>query len=95
MLPKEFVIYSDHESLKYLKSQGKLNKSLTKWVEFIEQFPYVVKYKQGKTNIMTDALSRRHALLSTVETKILSFELFEELYNNDHHFGEIYKNCEK
>jgi len=25
LLPKEFVIHSDHESLKYLKGQGKLN----------------------------------------------------------------------
>ena len=24
--PKEFIIHSDHESLQYLKSQGKLNK---------------------------------------------------------------------
>jgi hypothetical protein len=26
LLPKEFVIHSDHEALKYLKSQGKLNR---------------------------------------------------------------------
>ena len=29
LLPKEFVIHSDHESLKYLKGQGKLNKILS------------------------------------------------------------------
>ncbi|RVW18237.1 RNA-directed DNA polymerase-like [Vitis vinifera] len=29
-----------------------------KWVEFIETFPYVIKYKQGKENIVADALSR-------------------------------------
>ena len=44
---------------------------------------------------MVDALSRRHALLSMVETKILGFELFKKLYVDDHDFGEIYKNCEK
>ncbi|KAK1681175.1 hypothetical protein QYE76_042023 [Lolium multiflorum] len=37
--PKEFVIHSDHESLKYLKSQHNLNKRHAKWVEFIESFP--------------------------------------------------------
>jgi len=26
------------------------------------------------------------------ETKILSFELFKALYDDDHDFGEIYKN---
>ncbi|XP_066379279.1 uncharacterized protein [Miscanthus floridulus] len=45
LLPKEFVIYSDHEALKYLKSQGKLNRRHAKWIEFIETFPYVVKHK--------------------------------------------------
>ncbi|XP_074570603.1 uncharacterized protein LOC141827283 [Curcuma longa] len=60
LLPKEFVIHSDHESLKYLKGQGKLNKRHAKWVEFLEQFPYVIKHKQGKVNVVADALSRRH-----------------------------------
>ncbi|RVW30307.1 Retrovirus-related Pol polyprotein from transposon 17.6 [Vitis vinifera] len=56
---KEFVIYTDHESLKHLKGQGKLNRRHAKWVEFIETFPNVIKYKQGKENIVADALSRR------------------------------------
>jgi hypothetical protein len=30
--PKEFVIHTDHESLKHLKGQGKLNKRHAKWV---------------------------------------------------------------
>ncbi|XP_040964752.1 uncharacterized protein, partial [Gossypium hirsutum] len=44
--PKEFVIHTDHESLKYLKGQHKLNKRHAKWVEFLESFPYVIKYKK-------------------------------------------------
>jgi len=59
LFPKEFVIHSDHESLKYLKSQNKLNKRHAKWVEFLEQFSYVIKHKQGKINVVVDALSRR------------------------------------
>jgi hypothetical protein len=35
---KEFVIYSDLESLKHIRSQGKLNRRHAKWVEFIEFF---------------------------------------------------------
>ncbi|RVW47867.1 Transposon Ty3-I Gag-Pol polyprotein [Vitis vinifera] len=56
--PKEFVIHTDHESLKHLKGQGKLNRRHAKWMEFIETFSYVIKYKQGKENIVADALSR-------------------------------------
>ena len=64
--PKEFVIHTDHESLKHLKGQDKLNRKHAKWMEFIETFPYVIKYKQGKENIVADALSRRYALINTL-----------------------------
>ncbi|KAH9792624.1 hypothetical protein KPL71_004200 [Citrus sinensis] len=40
ILLKEFVIHTDHGSLKHLKGQGKLHKRHAKWVEFIEPFPY-------------------------------------------------------
>jgi hypothetical protein len=56
--PKEFVIHSDHESLKYLRSQNNLNRRHAKWVEFIESFPYVIGHKKGKDNIIADALSK-------------------------------------
>jgi hypothetical protein len=44
--PKEFLIQSDHESLKHIRSEGKLNCRHAKWVEFIESFPYVIKHKK-------------------------------------------------
>uniref|UniRef100_A0A2N9FAG5 Reverse transcriptase n=1 Tax=Fagus sylvatica TaxID=28930 RepID=A0A2N9FAG5_FAGSY len=43
----------------HLKGQQRLNKRHAKWVEFIETFPYVIRYKQGKENVVVDALSRR------------------------------------
>ena len=61
--PKKFTIHSDHEFLKHIKGQGKLNRRHAKWVEFTENFPYVIKYKQGKENIVANALSRRYVLL--------------------------------
>ena len=57
--PKQFVIHTDHQSLKHIKGQGKLNKRHARWLEFIETFPYVIKYKKGKENVVADALSRR------------------------------------
>ena len=33
--PKEFVIHTNHESLKHFKGQHKLNKRHARWVEFI------------------------------------------------------------
>jgi hypothetical protein len=50
-------MHSDHESLKYLRSQNNLNRRHDKWVEFIESFSYIIKHKKGKDNMIADALS--------------------------------------
>jgi hypothetical protein len=91
--PKEFVIHSDHEALKYLKGQAKLNHHHAKWVEFIKTFPYIVKYKKGKDNVVADALSRRNVLLNQLEVKVLSLENLKEMYNDDPEFSEPYIHC--
>ncbi|RDX89809.1 Retrovirus-related Pol polyprotein from transposon 17.6, partial [Mucuna pruriens] len=91
--PREFIIHYDHQSLKFLKSQGKLQKRHAKWLEFIKMFPYVIKYKKGKENIVADALSRR-LLLTSLQTKLLNFEIIKNLYvwNSciKHAFGDYY-----
>ena len=93
--PKEFVIHTDHESLKHLKGQHKLNKRHARWMEFVETFPYVIRYKQGKENIVADALSRRYVLISTMDAKLLGFEHIKELYPLDQDFSNEYACCEK
>ena len=44
---------------------------------------------------MADALSRRYALVSTLNTKLLGFEYVKELYANDDDFASMYGACEK
>ncbi|RDX99973.1 hypothetical protein CR513_16903, partial [Mucuna pruriens] len=88
--PREFIIHSNHQSLKFLKSQGKLQKRHAKWLEFIEMFPYVIKYKKGKENTMVDALSRRYVLLTSLQIKLLGFEIIKDLYFNDSDFDQIF-----
>ena len=90
LLPKEFVIHTDHESLKYLHGQGKLNKRHAKWSSFLETFPYVIRYKQGKKNIVANALSRRYVLLSSLSTKLLGFKYLKDLYATNPDFSSIF-----
>jgi hypothetical protein len=47
----EFMIHLGYGSLKHLKGQGKPNRQHAKWVDFIETFSYVIKYKQGKKTL--------------------------------------------
>uniref|UniRef100_A0A2N9H3G6 CCHC-type domain-containing protein n=1 Tax=Fagus sylvatica TaxID=28930 RepID=A0A2N9H3G6_FAGSY len=80
--PREFVIHTDHESLKHLKGQGKLNQRHARWLEYIETFPYVIRYKQGKENIVADALSRRSSLDGQKKA-----ELVKSLHEREIGFG--------
>lgn len=46
-------------------------------------FPYVINYKKGKDNIVVDALSWRHVLITTMEAKIVGFEGIKDQYVED------------
>uniref|UniRef100_A0A2N9ICK2 RNA-directed DNA polymerase n=1 Tax=Fagus sylvatica TaxID=28930 RepID=A0A2N9ICK2_FAGSY len=91
LLPNEFLLHSDHEALKYLNSQQKLNSRHASWVEFLQPYSFSIKHKSGKLNQVADALSRRHSLLSTMQVQVLGFEVLKELYKNDPDFGNVWE----
>jgi hypothetical protein len=51
-------VYTDHNPLKYLKTQPELSRQQARWMEYIERFDIVIKYKPGKENEAADCLSR-------------------------------------
>ena len=73
-----------------MKGLGKFHKRHAIWVEFVESFPYVIKYKQGKENVVVDALSRRYALIFTLNVNLLGFKYIKELYEKVS-FGKFYR----
>ena len=85
----EFVLYSDHDALKHIKSQDKLSSQHAVWATYIQQFSFVIKYKFGALNRVADALSRQASLLITIQTKVIGFDLFHELLSSDLYFGPI------
>uniref|UniRef100_A0A2N9H1M6 Integrase catalytic domain-containing protein n=1 Tax=Fagus sylvatica TaxID=28930 RepID=A0A2N9H1M6_FAGSY len=42
LLPHEFVIYSDHDALRYLQSQKHLNFRHGQWVEFLQRYSFIL-----------------------------------------------------
>jgi hypothetical protein len=44
----------------------------------MESFPYVIKYKKGQVNVVVDALSRRFALISILNARLMGFEQVKE-----------------
>ena len=57
LLPKEFLVYTDHQALKHFKDHQHVD--LARWEAYLERFNYLIVYKSGATNQVADALSRR------------------------------------
>lgn len=55
----------------------------------MQQFTFVIKHQSGKLNKVADALSRRHAFVSTLRVSVTGFECFAELYRTDSFFSNI------
>ncbi|GBG86822.1 hypothetical protein CBR_g42105 [Chara braunii] len=59
LLGRHLKVYSDHETLRWLKTQAKMTPKLTRWAAEIDQFDFELKPVKGKYNVVADALSRR------------------------------------
>jgi len=53
----QFVIFSDHEPLRYLRSKAILLPRQVRWSQFLERFDYTWEYRAGRINA-ADPLSR-------------------------------------
>jgi hypothetical protein len=59
----------------------------------MESFPYVIKHKKGKENIIVDALSRRYTLLTQLDYKIFGLETIKHQYIHDGDFKDVLLHC--
>ena len=71
LLYKPFVLFSDHEALKFINHQHKLNRRHATWVEFLQAYNFTIKHKAGVHNVVADALSRRHALVTSMQVQVV------------------------
>ena len=52
-------MFSDHKSLKYIFTQRDLNMRQRGWMEYLENYDFILHYYPGKANVVADALSRK------------------------------------
>lgn len=89
-MSSEFIIYSDHEALKHIHSQKKLDRRHAQWSQFKESYHYALRHKLSTENKVAIALGRRNHLLTTLLVEVTGFESLKEDYAIDKDFGSIY-----
>ena len=52
----------------------------------------MINYKQGKENLVADALSRRFMLVNTLDSRMMGFESLKEFYFMDSDFKDTFDN---
>ena len=55
----KFEVVFDHKSMKYLFAPKELNMRQRRWMEFLKDFEFELKYHPRKAYIMVDALIRK------------------------------------
>jgi hypothetical protein len=63
LIPKEFFLYSNNHALQFVTQQERLNQRHVKWVEYMQNFTFVIKHIFGTTSKVPDSLSRKCLLL--------------------------------
>jgi hypothetical protein len=56
---RKFELRTDHYGLKHLFGKPTLNVGKTRWLEFLSEYDFEIKYIKGKENRVVDALSKR------------------------------------
>ncbi|XP_011626562.1 uncharacterized protein LOC105421312 [Amborella trichopoda] len=93
LIHREFVLYSDHDALRYLSSQKKLNARHAKWMTFLQEYTFLLKRKAATQNKVADTLSRRIVLLRTMSMKVLGFEVINCQYKVGPIFSNVLEMC--
>ncbi|XP_019431364.1 PREDICTED: uncharacterized protein LOC109338552 [Lupinus angustifolius] len=87
LLNKHFIIKTDHKSLKYMLDQRLTTEFQQKWLVKLMEFDFSIEYKQGKDNVVVDALSRMEGvecqaiLVHTLNSELLG--RIQGTWNND------------
>lgn len=87
LLSRHFIIKTDQKSLKYLLEQRLNTPIQQQWLPKLLEFDYEIQYRQGKENVVADALSRvdgsevLHMAMSVLECDLL--KQIQEAYDTD------------
>ncbi|GBG91443.1 hypothetical protein CBR_g52398 [Chara braunii] len=98
LLGRFFILRTDHQTLRWMRTQPVLSDALKHWIEVIEQYDFDPQYIKGEYNKVVDALSRRPDFSGALITE---YDLTEdvtrslvEAYREDQFMSEIVRRLE-
>lgn len=91
LIHREFILFTDHDSLKYLHSQKKLSPRHARWISFLQQFSFVIMHKTSRENKVVDAFSRRSHPSTILSPHPSSFASMKNSYSIDPDFQKIWE----
>ncbi|GKE03446.1 putative reverse transcriptase domain-containing protein [Tanacetum coccineum] len=86
---KKFVLFTDHDSLRHIRTQDKVSHKHGRWLAFLKKFTFVVKHKTGVSNQAADALSRRSNLLVSMQVDVPGLDDIREHLTLDPYFSIV------
>ncbi|MCO5602345.1 hypothetical protein L7F22_056476 [Adiantum nelumboides] len=99
LLGVDFVVQTDHQTLRYLLAKAKLSEKHMRWPNILSMFHFQIVHVEGKNNVVADALSRKpqisavsipyHYELDDMREQYAIYEdfarIFEQLMDGQHH----------
>ena len=55
---------------------------------FLQAYNFSIKHEKGLQNLVADALSRKYSILTSMQVKVMGFEVLKDLYVDDYDFDE-------
>ena len=62
LIGSKFVVKTNNVATSYFNSQKNITPKQDRWQDFLAEFDYNLEYKQGRGNVVADALCRKSDL---------------------------------